>query len=502
MNQPAYLWKNTRGIYFFRARIPKQFSDYFNRTEIKKSLKTDSFRLALKLARAYRVELDKKMSKLDKGTYGAFQVTLETETNAILPNGEEKLVPSKIERNLSSLDELPALKENFIKQHVMEVERIERRAKEDALFHAQLAAISATPVPVTQQQPEQEAQPSPSLSEIIKIYLGEGETLQRWKQRSKEQVVATLNLFADIVGGNTPFKDIDKATARDFKQQYMKLPANKKKKAAYKDKTLAELLAMEIPKEDRLAHNTINNNIIRVSVLFNWAEEQGYIDKNPLDGLTLGKKKRASEERQAFDQDDLTKLFESNECKRGFKHPYQYWLPIIGLHSGMRLEEICRLQVGNFKQIEGIDCIAVNRDGEWDGKSNAALRFIPIHPKLCELGLLNYVEQLRASDKTRLFEELKPVNGEYGAAASKWFQRYRKRCGVVGRGKVLHSFRHTLANEFKQRQVPLEVAEAIIGHESDSMTYGRYGKDYRVTVMYDAIKLVNFGLDYPAYTKR
>lgn len=181
-----------------------------------------------------------------------------------------------------------------------------------------------------------------------------------------------------------------------------------------------------------MAHNTINNNLIRVGVLFNWAEDQGYIDKNPLEGLTLGKKKRASDERQAFEKSDLIMLFESEEYSKGFKHPYQYWLPIIGLHTGMRLEEICRLQGHNIKQIDGIDCFALGRDGEWDGKTEAALRLIPIHPKLNELCLLDFVERIRTTGKTRLFSELNPVNGEYGAAASKWFSRYRKRCSIIG----------------------------------------------------------------------
>jgi hypothetical protein len=72
MNQPHHLWKNKRGIYFFRARIPKQFSAYFTSTEIKKSLKTDSFRLAVKLARAYRVKLDEEMSSSKKGLMARF----------------------------------------------------------------------------------------------------------------------------------------------------------------------------------------------------------------------------------------------------------------------------------------------------------------------------------------------------------------------------------------------------------------------------------------------
>lgn len=495
MNQPAYLWKNNRGIFFFRARIPKQYSAHFNSGEIKKSLKTDSLRLAVKLARAYRVELDKEMEKRNLRSFSAFSVTLEGRTKATLPNGEEKIITGKIEREIASPDDTIKHKEYLLKQLREEADRQEKQAREKALFEAQLAEISPAPTP--QQDSGSQSEPSPTLSEIIKIYLDEGQSIQRWKDRSQEQVASTLNLFSAIVGDNSPFKSIDKTTARDFKQQYMKLPSNMRKKAVYRDKTIAELLAMEIPQPDRLSHNTINNNLVRLGVFFNWAKDQGYTDVKPFEGLTLGKKKRASEERHAFDKDDLIKMFESNEYQKGFKHPYQYWVPIIGLHTGMRLEEICRLQTYNFKQIDGIDCIALGRDGAWDGKTNAALRQIPIHPKLISLGLLDFVGILATNGKTRLFEEIKPVNDEYGAAVSKWFSRYRKRCGIDGKGKVFHSFRHTLANQFKQCRVPLEIAEAIIGHESDSMTYGRYGKDYQVDVMFDAIRLVDFSLNYP-----
>ncbi|WP_036249787.1 site-specific integrase [Methylobacter sp. BBA5.1] len=500
MNHPAYLWKNNRGIYFFRARIPKQFSAYFTTPEIKKSLKTDSYRLAVKLARAYRVELDKEMSKLEKGAYGAFTVTLEGKTLATLPNGEKKAITGKIERNLTEGDDTTPHKEYLLNQLRKEAERLERQAREQALFEAQLAAIARAPVPAPTNSPEQQAEPLPSLSEIIKIYLDEGETLGRWKERSAEQVKATLDLLLSVVG-DMPLKNMDKAVARSFKQQYMKLPANMRKKKAYRDKSITELLAMEIPSEDRLEHNTINNNLIRISVLFNWAKNQGYIDDNPFEGLTLGKKKRASEERQAFDKDDLIKLFESKEYQRGFRHPYQYWIPIIGLHTGMRLEEICRLQIHNFKQIDGVDCFALSQDEEWNGKTSAALRSIPIHPMMVELGLLDYVKKCRAGGKVRLFEELHPINGEYHPVASKWFNRYRKRCGITDSGKVFHSFRHTLANELKQRRVPPEVTEAIMGHENNSMSYGRYGKDYRVDVMFDVIKQVDFGLSHPPINK-
>ncbi|MCL7421608.1 MAG: tyrosine-type recombinase/integrase [Methylobacter sp.] len=395
----------------------------------------------------------------------------------------------------------PAHKEYLLKQLREEAERIEKRAREQVLFEAQLTAMTPpAPTQAPTNPQEQQVEPSPLLSKIIKIYLDEAETLGRWKERSAKQVKATLDLFLSIIG-DMPLNNIDKAVARRFKQQYMKLPANMRKKQAYRDKSIAELLAMEIPNEDRLEHNTINNNLIRVSVFFNWAEDQGYITKNPFEGLTLGKKKRASEERQAFNKDDLVKLFGSKDYQRGFKHPYQYWVPIIGLHTGMRLEEICRLRVHNFRQIDGIDIIEIAPDSQWKGKTSAALRLIPIHPIMVDLGLLDYVEKCRAGGKARLFEELKPVNGEYGRAPSKWFRRYRIRCGITDSGKVFHSFRHTLANELKQHRFPRELTEAIMGHENDSMSYGRYGKDYRVDVMFDAIKQVDFGLNHPKLKK-
>ncbi|WP_019868587.1 DUF6538 domain-containing protein [Methylovulum miyakonense] len=496
MNSPSYLWRNKFGTYFFRARIPLQLCQHFKKSEIKKSLQTDSLRLAVKLARAYRVELDKELDKLKQGVYLAEERTLEGNRRLTMPDGEEKTIEGKIALNLDE-DSKPH-REYLLNQLREEAKHELDEAREKILFEARLAAIEANSAPNQRQIPPE---PAPLLSELIKIYFEEGETLKRWKNRTLDQIKATLSLFQSIVG-DIPIKSIDKAITRDFKQKYLKLPANMNKKAAYRDKTILELLAMDIPEQDRLAHNTINNNIIRVSVLFGWAVNQGYIDKNPLEGLTLGKKKRAADERQAFDKDDLIRLFDSKEYRKGFKHPYQYWMPIIALYTGMRLEEMCRLQIYNFKLVDGIDCIALGKDGEWDGKTVAALRYIPLHPKLHELGLLDYVGQIKANGNTRLFAEINPVKGEYGASVSKWFTRYRIRCGIVDSGKVFHSFRHTLANEFKQNSVPLEVAEAIIGHESESMTYGRYGKDYRVGVMFDAIKLVDFGISYQGYLNR
>ena len=51
----AYVGKHRHGIYYFRAVIPQDLRQHFpnNRREIKRSLKTDSKKLAIVRARAY-----------------------------------------------------------------------------------------------------------------------------------------------------------------------------------------------------------------------------------------------------------------------------------------------------------------------------------------------------------------------------------------------------------------------------------------------------------------
>ena len=50
-----------------------------------------------------------------------------------------------------------------------------------------------------------------------------------------------------------------------------------------------------------------------------------------------------------------------------------------------------------------------------------------------------------------------------------------------------HSLRHTFANELKQAGVSEQVASELLGHASQSITYGRYGKESRIEVLLEEI---------------
>jgi integrase len=230
-----------------------------------------------------------------------------------------------------------------------------------------------------------------------------------------------------------------------------------------------------------MSTTTVNKNIIRISSLFEWSSRHGYVDKNYFEGLVLKTKTRADEERSIFTKDDLKDIFKHviyTELK--YKHPYQYWLPLLGLYTGARLEELCQLYPEDIYNDEGIWVIDINDKGDKKLKTKSSKRIIPIHSKLQALGFIDYVESLRHKGESRLFPELKKGRDGYSQSASKWFSRLRMELGLYNLDppKDFHSFRHTLATELKNKSIPEPEVAAITGHSIAGITFSRYGKAY------------------------
>jgi integrase len=86
---------------------------------------------------------------------------------------------------------------------------------------------------------------------------------------------------------------------------------------------------------------------------------------NPAKGLLPPKSKRPQDERDAFNDEDLEKIFYSKQYREdSFKHPHQFWLSPLGLYTGARLEELCQLYVSDLKQTGGIWYLDINDDAD------------------------------------------------------------------------------------------------------------------------------------------
>jgi integrase len=324
---------------------------------------------------------------------------------------------------------------------------------------------------------------SKALSVLIEIYCQEHHSLGTWSPKTEHEVRSSFDLLLRILN-DIPVATIDVEMFRQFKDTLMKLPPNLRKNPLYRDKSIFEILSMN-PKVC-INPRTMKKHIERASALFEWAKENGYMPLNPSIKLRIRSNRKASEDRAVFTVDDLTKLFHGDAyLKDSHKQSWQFWIPILGLFTGMRLNEIAQLHLEDIREEGGVHVIDVNDEGVKRLKNVASRRLVPIHDFLTnDLQFLEYVQGLKSRGCTRLFEELKEGRDGYSHEVSKWFARYRRQCGIPdGEKKTFHSFRHTFINTLKQVGIDKSIVGGIVGHADSSITYDRYGKTYNPALL-------------------
>jgi integrase len=173
-----------------------------------------------------------------------------------------------------------------------------------------------------------------------------------------------------------------------------------------------------------------------------------------------------------------------------------YWLPTLVHITGARMAELAQLSVHEVVVRDGIVCLWVTaRDNneqaalhqlstkareelfESSLKTGASRRIIPVHPRVLELGFMEYVEYVRRSGSFALFPDMRPDDkGNIAGNYSKWFNRYLKRVRIKARGVDWISFRHTLKTWMRDAQIHPDVQDYIQGHTATrvSQTYGRF----------------------------
>jgi integrase len=349
-----------------------------------------------------------------------------------------------------------------------------------------------TPTPAPVQAETATEEPTTTIQQLINAYCDEKMRENAWRLKSEQENRSIYELFLRIIG-NEPTSTMSYAKARDYKDVLQKLPPNLNKSIVYRSKSIQEIVTAD-PKK-KMSIGTINKHLQRISSLFDWGKRHGYVKENFFSRLGLKNSKQARDERSVFEPEDLRKIMLPGKYRlQKIKHPHYYWLPWIGLLTGARINEICQLHLSDIREVDGVWVFDINDEKEKMLKSASSARLIPIHSKLIELGFMEYVEQLRTRKEDRLFPELKKQRDGYSQAASKWFGRYRRRVGVHSKTKAYHSFRHTVGNHLKQKGLPGEQIGAILGHKDESITTGRYGKEYGPAFLKEIVEQLEFDL--------
>lgn len=341
------------------------------------------------------------------------------------------------------------------------------------------------------QEATEEKQAGLLLSEVIQAYVKDHLTCKKWTPKTEQENTSILAVFLELIGD----RDITTITHQDlmsFRDTLVKLPANPKKGRAKEGKPLKEVLEMGLPP---MSLSTVRKYLIRIASFFKWAKLHKYVTTNEAEGLTLKEKKKekASAARDTYEKEDIQRLFHALEYAPN--KPERFWIPLISLYSGARLNEICQLHLEDVQDIDGVPCFRIEEEGSKKVKTVAGKRVVPVHPVLIELGFMRYVQRLREKGAKRLWENLKLKRDGYGQDFGKWYQRFNRKHITSHKKKVFHSFRHTVATALKQSGVLETVAAEILGHENPNMTYSRYGKGYHPKPMLVALSKVDYGVD-------
>ncbi|EGR3221756.1 site-specific integrase [Vibrio parahaemolyticus] len=300
---------------------------------------------------------------------------------------------------------------------------------------------------------------------------------------------AKCKIVLDLVG-KPHLKTIRRSDAEAVASLLRNYPTNLKKHRQFNG--LSGHQAIELNKDLRLptlSDESVRDYCQKLSGFFEWCQLNELTDINPFKAIRFKKTRRDSEAKCAYTSIELEKIFSNlARTKQEHKHPYYLWLPLLAYFTGARLNELCQLYRTDVYQVDGIWLIRI--DDRFQGqklKNLTSRRIVPIHDQLLTLGFIEFVQSM---EHERVFPELKASRDGFGSAASKWFGRFKTKLGF-DKGHDFHSFRHTVATQFKRQQISHIVAGELLGHAQNSITYDRYGKGLDVIQLKEIINMID-----------
>jgi len=349
----------------------------------------------------------------------------------------------------------------------------------------------------TPEVPQLKKQSRQTISECSELF-SDRKVLEDITPKEIQVYGQNINDFIEVVG-DIPISQVTKSEVSEFVTIQSKLPPNRKKSPQYRELTISELLEKK-GIEPQTPQN-INKRLTKLSVFGKWCVRQGYISENPFKDMKLTVKKKRTG-RIPFSAQEIRRILAPETYLKwtsDFKHRHNpshnvgifpthpsgaknqmcyYWIFLLGIHSGLRTNEMCQLRLSDLKKQKGIWFMHVEDDEETKVKTINSIRKVPVHPQLMKLGFIDYIGNLKRKKKDRVFWELTKSRDGYTKQVSRHYnERFLPAIKIWKKNvKVLYCTRHTFINKLYSEKVDENVIKALVGHEKE-FTMKHYGGD-------------------------
>lgn len=333
------------------------------------------------------------------------------------------------------------------------------------------------------------------------------------------QKAASLKILLRTIGDIQADK-ITRDLAAELRRILERLPSNYGKSESHRSTPIAKI-ALKKPGEATLGINALERHWRTIVGFYKWVNVQDGVAPIQIDRI-FGQFRwhpavPQGEDRSPWPSESIRTLMTS-PVYTGFQpHPEKreardaagdvvirdeyWWLPLLALYHGPRLEELCQLRGTDIVEDESDHIWFMNFHKGMKLKNEASIRKVPIHSAVIDLGFLALAE---GAGSNLLFSKL--VQGgrdnKYGYEYSQDFTKYRRAIGVYQKLIDFHSFRHNATTKLldEGERTTLEVDE-LTGHDSEERKHFKrrqrsqsleYFGGFRLSVLKEAIETISY----------
>ena len=309
---------------------------------------------------------------------------------------------------------------------------------------------------------------------------------EKWSKSTLELVNSVKNLLFNFFGEERSVSLISRDDLLKFRDILFKVPTKLNQKNKYKGKN-----------DSKLSEVTVQKYMIRVAHFFNYSYDSGYIGKSITNNINVKIEIDPTDRKVLpYSKEEAQTIFKIvQDFKNANRSPSKrinandlYYITMIAAYSGMRINEIIQLRYKDIVKRNGILCFNINREEGKTTKNTNSIRVVPIHSKLLELGLIEFI------DTRKNGETIFSVNNKIFSEIFR-NQIQRKRI-CKDKEKTFYSFRHYFIDYLVQREVETNVIAQIVGHEKQyKILLNTYAKPINPDILKAKIEMVEYDKD-------